>query len=463
VNLLIIDSHHAHGLDVAVRAARAGHAVKWFFPENDKNKWIGNGLVTKVRSFEPHLRWADLIFLTDNVVYLHNMNAARREGAAVFGATVESAEWELDRTHGMEMLRENSIDVPEYREFDHYDDAIRYVKAQKRPFVSKPSGDADKALSYVAQDHVDLLYMLERWKASSKLKPPFILQEKIDGIEMAVTGWIGPDGWIGPWCENWEFKKLCAGNLGCSTGEQGTVLRYTKKSKLAKEVLVPLTEDIRRTGHIGPVDVNCIIADGKPWPLEFTMRPGWPTFQIMQRLHKGDCCEWMADLVDGKDSLGVDYENIAMGVVLSIPDYPYSHLTRKEVVGIPIYGAEKVTEHLHPCEMMMCEAPGENGKRAQMMGTAGDYVLVMSEAAPSVKEAQRGVYKHLKSLTVPNSPMWRVDIGDRLRKELPQLQKWGYATGMSYQPASSTASQTERSTSSPNASMQIGSTLIIYV
>jgi phosphoribosylamine--glycine ligase len=172
----------------------------------------------------------------------------------------------------------------------------------------------------------------------------------------------------------------------------------------------------------------------------------------------------MNDLIDGTASLKVDYDTISIGVVLSVPDYPYSHLTRKEVVGIPVYGAEKVpVEHLHPCEMMACEAPQENGKHATCLGTAGDYVLVMTELGASVKEAQRSVYRHLQSLTVPNSPMWRTDIGDRLRKELPLLQKHGLAKGMSYQPTSSTELQIRRSTPSKNVSMQIGQMQIIYV
>src|SRR5215831_18237086 len=228
------------------------------------------------------------------------------------------------------MLSENGIEVPAYKEFNNYDDAIRFVKKHDRPFVSKPSGDADKALSYVAKTPTDLLFMLERWKASSKLKPPFILQEKVEIVEMAVGGWIGPGGWNEGWCENWEEKKLCTGNLGCSTGEQGTVLRYVKSSKLAKQLLLPLTDDIRRTGHTGYVDINCIIDEkGQPWPLEFTMRPGWPTLNIQQELHKGDSIEWLANLVDGTDSKNLTLNEIAIGVVLSIPDYPYSHLTRK--------------------------------------------------------------------------------------------------------------------------------------
>jgi len=53
------------------------------------------------------------------------------------------------------------------------------------------------------------------------------------------------------------------------------------------------------------------------------MRPGWPLFQIQQALHKGDPAEWMLDLLDGKDTLKVS-KDIACGVVVSIPDYPYS-------------------------------------------------------------------------------------------------------------------------------------------
>ena len=93
---------------------------------------------------------------------------------------------------------------------------------------------------------------------------------------------------------------------------------------------------LHAVGHTGYVDVNCIITeDGTPWPLEFTMRPGWPLFQIQQALHKGDPCEWMLDLLNGEDTLKVS-KDVAVGVVISMPDYPYDHLTKDELSGIPI-------------------------------------------------------------------------------------------------------------------------------
>ena len=53
-------------------------------------------------------------------------------------------------------------------------------------------------------------------------------------------------------------------------------------------------------------------------------------------------------------------------------------------------------------------------------------------SAEDVKTATETVYRRLKTLHMPNSPMYRTDIGRRLRKQLLELQKMGYATDMGY-------------------------------
>jgi phosphoribosylamine--glycine ligase len=137
-------------------------------------------------------------------------------------------------------------------EFHDYDAAARFVEKNPQYLVSKPSGDADKALSYVAPNAAALLYMFERWARNEKYvrdakKHGFILQEKKTGCEMAVGGWFGPDGWSRYFYENFEFKKLMAGDLGPNTGEMGTLSMYVKKSKLADIALKPMTKALRRS------------------------------------------------------------------------------------------------------------------------------------------------------------------------------------------------------------------------
>ncbi len=435
---LLISDPAGNGLDFALRAQRAGHEVRLAIRQTEKTRYIGRGLVQVVDAYEPWMRWADLVFMCDNTKYTYDLDKNwRPRGAKIVGATVETAKWEIDRTYGMGIFKKAGISLPPYKEFSDYDKAIAYVKKEDKRYVSKPCGEVeDKALSYCAKSPADMVYMLQRWKKLGKHKQPFILQEFIPGIEMAVGGWFGPHGFNAGWCENFEFKKLMNDDMGVATGEQGTILRYCRKSSLAKQVLAPLADQLLRAGYVGYVDVNCIIADdGTPWPLEFTMRPGWPTFNIQQALHKGDPVEWLLDLWNGKDAKTFDLENVAAGVVVSMPDYPYSHATRKEVVGIPIYGLDaEAWSHVHPCEMMMGEAPMEQAPYANlpMMVTAGDYVLVMSATGQDVQSATKAAYRRLDKLSLPNSPMWRTDIGRRLRRQLPELHRMGYATSLEF-------------------------------
>lgn len=436
MKILVIDSQ-ASSLDWTMRCIADGHTVKWYVPPDEKVKNVGKGIVERVDDPLDWYRWADLIFFSDNTKYIQYADSWRKQGWPVISASAETVKWELDRAIGQQVMKKAGIAVPAFKEFTDYDAAIAFVKKQMKRYVSKPSDSPDKTLSYCSKSPQDMVYMLERWKKLGKLKTPFILQEFIGGIEMAVGAWFGPGGFNRGWCENWEFKKLMNDDLGVATGEQGTVLRYVSESRLAQKVLMPLEDMLASVGYIGYIDVNCIIDDqGAPHPLEFTMRPGWPTFNIQQVLHKGDHAEWLLNLAEGTDARNLTLNTVALGVVLSIPDYPYSHLTRKEVVGVPLYGVtDAMKPYLHLCEMQMGEAPQEAGGTVMTKPcytSAGDYLLVASGMGQSVAEAKRGAYGLLKKLSLPNSPMYRTDIGNRLKKQLPLLQSMGYARNMSF-------------------------------
>lgn len=437
MKILAID-HGAFMLDFVLRAQDDGHEVRWYTIRR-LSTWVGKGLATFVGDWRDHMKWADLVVLPDNTRYIREIDEWRKKGVLVVGASLAAAEWELNRNVGQAVFKKHGIPVAPYREFRRYDDAIAYVKKENRRFVSKPCGDEpDKSLSYVAKSPADMVYMLQRWKKAQRHKGSFILQEFVGGTEMAVGAWFGPHGFSEGWCENWEFKKLMTGDCGPATGEMGTVVRYVKRSKLADKVLKPLEGALEKIAYCGYVDVNCIIDDkGKPWPLEFTMRPGWPTFNIQQALLHGDTAEWLLDLATGRDSKPFTLNKVATGVVMAIPDFPYSKLTKKEVTGIPVYGLDLKKRHpnLHPCELMKGRAPMDvDGKVVdqECFVTAGDYLMVGSGVADTVSGSARRAYSTLKTVSVPNSPFWRPDIGKRLQEQLPLLQANGYATNLAY-------------------------------
>jgi phosphoribosylamine--glycine ligase len=276
-----------------------------------------------------------------------------------------------------------------------------------------------------------MCYMLERWKKSTKLNGKFILQDFVKGIEGAVGGFFAAGQWVGPWLENFEHKKLMNDDKGPNTGEQGTVMKYVTDSLLAEECLLPLEGELYRQSYTGYIDVAVIIdPKGRVWPLEFTTRPGWPLFQIQQQLHP-ETAEWMKDLVEGRDTFKPS-SKVAVGVVVSMPDYPYGHMTQKELSGYPIWGiTDKNRKWIHPTEMMLGEAPHEVEGKIKTLPcfvSAGSNLLTVCGTGDGVEEAKERAYKIIDQLEVPNSPMYRTDIGDRVMRKLPELQKLGYAT-----------------------------------
>lgn len=435
MKILCIDAT-ASFLDFAMRCEALGHEVRVFMgPCKDGSRYpVGDGLLTKVPEWQGSMRWADLIITSDNVKYLKEMESYRRAGYPIFGPNMEVTDWELERGTGQDIFEDHGIKCLPSTIFKTYDEAIDFLnKNPECRYVSKPTGDADKALSYVSKSSQDMMFMLSYWKKKTTKKVPFLFQEFTPGIEMAVGGWVGRDGFLSHFLENFEFKKLMNDEVGVNTGEMGTAMKYVtaEESLLARTVLLPLEAALIRSGYTGYIDVAVIIdKKGNPWPLEFTSRPGWPLFQIQQALHP-DPCQWMLDALNGKDTFK-PFDDIAIGVVVTMPDFPYSHMTRKEVTGFPVWGiTTKNRFNVHPCEMMLGEAPVlENGKirTKQMMVTAGDYVLVVTGTEPTISEAKDSAYDVLRQLEIPNSPIYRTDIGCRLEKQIPELQSLGYAT-----------------------------------
>jgi phosphoribosylamine--glycine ligase len=438
MKILIVDNYGESALDWALRCLDAGHKVRWHIAPNPRSEHVGRGLVERVNDWREHMKWADLVFLPDNTKYLRELDLWRDRGARIVGPNVPGAAWELDRDEGMRVLERAGIETPPCKEFHDYDQAIRWVRAEGRRFVSKPSGvEGDKSLSYCSKDAADMVWMLERWKQTGKLKGAFVLQEFVPGTEFAVGGWFGPGGFIEGWEENFEHKPLMNDDVGPNTGEQGTVQRFVKRSKLAKMLLTPLEEQLEEIGYVGCIDVSAIIDEhGQPHPLEFTMRPGWPAFNIQQAVQRGDPAEWMVDLLEGRDPRCFQLGRIAVGVVMSLPDYPYDKRPIDEVIGVPLYGlSDRNMASVHPCMMQAGRAPCEvNGKvvTQPLLCSAGTYVLVATGTGDTVQAAQKAAYRVVKELRMPASPMYRSDIGSRLKKALPELQKHGFAEGMTW-------------------------------
>lgn len=428
MRVLFVEPHADGMLDLVIRAQALGHDARYFLKDYDQFRCpVGRGLVERVPDWRPLMRWCDLLVLGANDYCMNEFDRWREYGVPIIGGTSESARWESDRAYGMGIFKKAGIPVPEFREFTSYEAAIAYVKREDRPFASKPSGKCDdKSLSYVAKEPRDLLYMLDRWRRAGKRQGlEFILQEKVEGVEFAVSGYFGPNGFTDEFELNAEHKKLMAGNLGVNCGEMGTVMAFVKQDKLVDKVLKPLEEQLERIGYIGNCDVNTIISeDGDVHPLEFTMRSGWPALDIEMSLFDTDFVEFFAGLAAGDPPRKAHRLNeIAIGVVLAHGDFPHSHMTRREIVSVPIWDVDAYDHDMHFAQAMC-----EDG----IMKTAGDYVLIATGTGATVQQARERVYRAIRRPRLPTEPFYRPDIGQRLRRDLDVLHQNGFAKGLLY-------------------------------
>jgi len=443
VRILCLDIG-SNALDFLMRCQDAGHDCLWYDqPRKDGSRRLaGKGIVPKLTDYDllrsRYLAWADLIWLPDNAYYTEMLEPYRKQGYPIFGPSPAAAELELDRAKGQAAMKAAGLKTIPSVEFDDYDAAAKFVEKHPDYLVSKPSGDCDKALSYVADDAASLIHMLtDRWKKNPKYRSDakqhgFILQQKVRGVEMAVGGLFGPHGWSQWWYENMEYKKLMAGDLGPNTGEMGTLSMYTRESKLADIALKPMTKQLKALEYVGFIDISGMIDyRGEFYPFEFTMRPFWPGFHNHIASTEGDPAQWMVDLLNGQDTLQAKENVCCVSVVLAIPDFPYSHLTNKEVSGIPVYGCGD-REHVHLSEIMLAEdVPVQvDGAVVRMpcYVTAGDYVAVVCGTGETITGARKSAYAAVKKVRMPNNPFYRTDIGvGRLIKGLPAIQKHGFA------------------------------------
>lgn len=214
------------------------------------------------------------------------------------------------------------------------------------------------------------------------------------------------------------------------TGEMISLSQYVTHDKLVDDFLLPLVGTLKKAGHRGDFCVGAMIdKSGKSWPLEMTVRCGYPALFGQIASHKGDPAQWMRDFLDGKDTLRVS-DDVCISVVLAQPQFPYENSTPEMVEGNPIGGiTEENMDDLHFCEVMKAKGPVmKDGKivEADTFQTSGEYVMIVTALGKTIKRARDKVYRTIDQIKFGNK-IYRNDAGDKVSAAIPAMHKAGYA------------------------------------
>lgn len=429
--------HHIALGDLYLRLLARGHEVRVFIddPESDD---ILRDMVPRSLSWRDDLAWIrdapELgLLLFEGTGWGATQDELRREGYSVIGSSELGDRLELDRAYGQQVAREVGMRVADTFVFDSFDDALAFVRAAPARYVLKYDGDAfAKTRNYVGalDDGLDMVAMLRlqqaKWPVAER--PRFVLMRHVRGVEVGVGGFFDGERFLSPVNLDWEHKSFFPGNLGELTGEMGTLVSYREGERLFDATLGRVAPLLRAARYVGYINLNMIVNDEGAFPLEFTCRLGVPGFAILSALHGDPWDVLLSRLATRTGPRGNEHahfathDGFAIGVVLTVPPFPYPDGYERLSKGAPIVlhgvDAEELSR-LHYAEV---------AREGDQLVTAGQigYVMVVTGRGASVHEARRSAYALVDKIVIPNL-RYRRDIGEAYERcERDELIRLGW-------------------------------------
>lgn len=408
-------------LDIAHATQQEGHKVKMYIDYKPCRE-VGDGFVPKVRHWEKHIDWADII-LFDYTGYGKIASELRAAGKPVIGGTEYTDKLELDRSFGQNELKRLKVKILNYEEFQTFHEAIAYVQANPNSYVIKPCGETQdyKQLLFVGkeEDGSDIIRVLKAYeKTWGDEMGIFQLQRKVAGVEVSVAAFFNGQEFIKPINITFEHKKLFPKELGVSTGEMGTSMFWTDDNPIFDATLKKMEKNLAKDQFVGHIDINCIVNGNGIYPLEFTTRFGFPQIFIQRAGVNEPFGNMLYKIATGQSFKINTKRGFQVGAYMVVPPFPYNDpqtfdLFSKDAV-VVIKKPMKEGIHL----MHLKQVNGE----WLITGDSG-IALLVAGTGTTMKEAQKMLYNRISNVLI-NNTYYRTDIGDRWAEESDKLWAW---------------------------------------
>lgn len=418
--------------DMHWRIASRGHEVRVFVEEEAHG--IYAGMLTRSENWKRELPWIreagdEGIIVFESAAKGPLQDELRREGFKVVGGSAGGDRLENDRAWGQEMMRQSGMRTAATWTFHGFEEALEFLSRRPARYVFKLNDpEAASTRNYVGElgdgrDIAELLHVEQRrWKRQQP--PDFVLMEHLQGVEVGVGGYFNGQEFLGPVCMDWEHKRFFPGDLGELTGEMGTVVTYSAPRRLFNETLGRTAGLLRELGYRGYINLNLIVNEAGVWPLEFTSRFGYPGFAICDALHEDGWELILQAMATGRARDFRTRPGYAVGVVLTVPPFPYEYGYQTLSRGVPLLFREELSaaeqERLHHGEVGL-DAEG----RLVTAGSLG-YITVATGCGADCERARAAAYALARKVVLPNL-RYRRDIGERfIERDREQLWKLGY-------------------------------------
>jgi phosphoribosylamine--glycine ligase len=415
-----------------MRLLARGHSVRVHIADADSGD-ILEGIVDRSESWQADLPWVreagdDGLVIFEGTGWGAEQDRLRREGFHVVGGSALGDRLENDRSYGQKALRDAGLPTAHSIQVDGFDAALAYVEDNPGRYVLKFSGSGYASTrSYVGvlDDGADLVaaLTLQRARWTYDERPQVVLMDHLQGVEVGVGAFFDGKAFLQPANLDWEHKRLFPGNLGELTGEMGTVVTYRGAERLFAATLARLAPQLRESGYVGYINLNMIVNDDGAWPLELTCRFGYPGFAILSALHAEPWDGILRRLCEGSGRASLDtHSGMAVGVVLTVPPFPYPDGYERLSKGVPICFRKELGADDKEALYF-----GEVRLDAGRLVTAGQigYIMVATGRGDTIHDARAAAYERAAKVVIPNV-RYRIDIGATFARDRDELARLGW-------------------------------------
>lgn len=414
--------------DLYLQLRRDGHAVRVFIADPAAHD-ILEGLIERIDDWRDHLEWIreagpDGVIVFETVHHGQLQDDLRAAGYQVIGGTAFGDRLETDRAYGQQVMRDAGLEVLPSWSFSDAASACSFITANPARYVMKcDTGSVVVCTTHVgrATDGADIAALL-RLHMIRQTTGRILLTLYAAGVEVGVGAYFNGQRFLTPACLDWEHKRFFPGDIGELTGEMGTLVTYCGAENLFGRTLARFTSQLHSVGYVGYINLNLIVDHNHIWPLEFTCRFGYPGYAILGTLQIEGWADLFRRMLD-REARDFSVRNeYALGVVITVPPFPYPDGYERLSKGLPITFRDPRpddSEHFHLAEAAL-HAGG-----LVCSGQIG-YPLVVTGTGNDAEAAKREAYARVERVIIPDM-RFRHDIGDSfINRDRQLLRDWGY-------------------------------------
>ena len=346
--------------------------------------------------------------LVDGIVDMFNKHELK-----VFGPDKKAAILEDSKVFSKCLLKKHGIPTADFKCFDDYQQARRYILSKEAPIVVKADGLSKGKGVFVCKTNDEALHALDsimKDKVFGNAGNQVVIEECLIGEEISLLAFTDGRNIVAMESSQ-DHKTVFDGDEGPNTGGMGAyspvpIMTSELYLQVEKEILVPTVHAMNREErpYKGVIYIGLMITSSGPMVLEFNVRLGDPEAQVILSRMRSDIVPIMLATISGElDKVDLEwYPQASVCVVMASGGYPGSYDNGKEISGLHLLKNQDGISVFH------AGTKSADGK----VVTNGGRVLGVVASGGDIEEAQKNVYEAVSKVSFDGAH-YRRDIASK--------------------------------------------------